>query len=184
RAVLEGVNATKDLKVMRRCADLTDLMAGAAAGVGQLAIIDADFVALDIDTLMRVMIEGCVVIMIGDAYSHPELVAAARDAGTLVAQDVPEALSLASQWANHSELEQPASFEENRDVRIIAVWGPAVAPCRTTLSIEIAASLARPEHKTLLVDADSYGGMVAPAMGLLDEPPGIIAASRLAVQGR
>lgn len=184
RAVLEGVNATRDLKVMRRCADLTDLMAGAAAGVGQLAIIDADFVALDIDMLMRVMVEGCVVIMIGDAYSHPELVAAARDAGTLVAQDVPEALSLASQWANRSESEQLASSEEDRAGRVIAVWGPAGAPGRTTLAIEIAASLARRNHKTLLIDADSYGGMVAPAMGLLDETPGLIAASRLAAQGR
>ena len=64
--------------------------------------------------------------------------------------------------------------------RIITVWGPAGAPGRTTLAIGLAAELAARGHSVCLVDADTYGGTVAPALGLLDESPGFAAACRLA----
>jgi MinD-like ATPase involved in chromosome partitioning or flagellar assembly len=62
----------------------------------------------------------------------------------------------------------------------IAVWGPAGAPGRTTLAINLAAEIAAHGHTVVLADADSYGGAVAPALGLLDEAPGFAAACRLA----
>ncbi|NNC13121.1 regulator [Planctomonas sp. JC2975] len=64
--------------------------------------------------------------------------------------------------------------------RIIAVWGPAGAPGRTSMAITIAAELAALGHSVVLADADPYGGAVAPALGLLDEAPGFAAACRLA----
>lgn len=67
-----------------------------------------------------------------------------------------------------------------RTPRIITVWGPAGAPGRTTLAIGLAAELAARGHNVCLVDADTYGGTVAPALGLLDESPGFAAACRLA----
>ncbi len=67
-----------------------------------------------------------------------------------------------------------------RTPRIITVWGPAGAPGRTTLAIGIAAELAARGHAVCLVDADTYGGTVAPALGLLDESPAFAAACRLA----
>jgi MinD-like ATPase involved in chromosome partitioning or flagellar assembly len=63
---------------------------------------------------------------------------------------------------------------------MIAVWGPAGAPGRTTLAINLAAEIAACGHRVVLVDADSYGGSIAPALGLLDEAPGFAAACRLA----
>jgi MinD-like ATPase involved in chromosome partitioning or flagellar assembly len=60
------------------------------------------------------------------------------------------------------------------------VWGPAGAPGRTTLAINIAAELAAAGGSVALLDADCYGGTVAPALGLLDESPGFAAACRLA----
>lgn len=62
----------------------------------------------------------------------------------------------------------------------IAVWGPAGAPGRTTFAINLAAELAAAGHRVALVDADPYGGSVAPALGLLDEAPGFASACRLA----
>jgi Mrp family chromosome partitioning ATPase len=62
----------------------------------------------------------------------------------------------------------------------IAVWGPAGAPGRTTLAINLAAEIAAHGHTVVLADADSYGGAIAPALGLLDEAPGFAAACRLA----
>ncbi len=73
-----------------------------------------------------------------------------------------------------------AAGRERRHPRIITVWGPAGAPGRTTLAIGIAAELAGRGHAVCLIDADTYGGTVAPALGLLDESPGFAAACRLA----
>lgn len=63
---------------------------------------------------------------------------------------------------------------------IIAVWGPAGAPGRTTVAITVAAELAAAGHSVALADVDTYSGSVAPALGLLDEAPGFAAACRLA----
>ncbi|MEN9620953.1 MAG: hypothetical protein RL499_1146 [Actinomycetota bacterium] len=64
--------------------------------------------------------------------------------------------------------------------RVIAVWGPAGAPGRTTVAIGLAAEFAARGFAVCLADADTYGGTVAPALGLLDESPGFAAACRLA----
>ena len=66
---------------------------------------------------------------------------------------------------------------------IIAVWGPAGAPGRTTIALNLASELARLDQPTVLVDADTYGGCIAQALSLLDEAPGLAAATRSADQG-
>ncbi|WP_353809298.1 AAA family ATPase [Agromyces sp. SYSU T00194] len=63
---------------------------------------------------------------------------------------------------------------------VISVWGPTGAPGRTTLAVELAAAFARRDRSVVLVDADAYGGAVAPRLGLLDAAPGFAAACRLA----
>ncbi|MEP7191597.1 MAG: hypothetical protein ABI903_01890 [Actinomycetota bacterium] len=66
---------------------------------------------------------------------------------------------------------------------IIAVWGPAGAPGRTTIALNLASELAHLGQPTLLVDADTYGGCIAQSLSLLDEAPGLAAATRSADQG-
>ena len=68
--------------------------------------------------------------------------------------------------------------------RVVAVWGPAGAPGRTTVSIGLADEAARLGVSTLLADADPYGGTVAQTVGLADETSGLALASRDAVTGR
>jgi Flp pilus assembly CpaE family ATPase len=67
--------------------------------------------------------------------------------------------------------------------RIVAVWGPTGAPGRTALAVTLAAELAKAGTATLLVDADTYGGAIAQVLGLLDEAPGLAAATRAANSG-
>lgn len=64
--------------------------------------------------------------------------------------------------------------------RVIAVWGPAGSPGRTSIAIAIASELAAAGFSVALADVDTYSGSVAPALGLLDEAPGFAAACRLA----
>lgn len=66
---------------------------------------------------------------------------------------------------------------------VLAVWGPAGAPGRTTTAVNVAAELAASGHSVALVDADPYGGAIAPVLGLLDEAPGFASACRLAGSG-
>ncbi len=67
--------------------------------------------------------------------------------------------------------------------RLVAVWGPAGAPGRSTVAVNVAGEAARAGVSTLLADADVYGGSVATMLGLLDESAGLAAATRLAGSG-
>ncbi|GAA2040486.1 hypothetical protein GCM10009819_27510 [Agromyces tropicus] len=81
-----------------------------------------------------------------------------------------------------SEPERSARASADRP-GVVAVWGPAGAPGRTTTAISLASELAAAGHLVALVDADPYGGAIAPVLGLLDEAPGFASACRLAGSG-
>jgi MinD-like ATPase involved in chromosome partitioning or flagellar assembly len=66
---------------------------------------------------------------------------------------------------------------------VIAVWGPAGAPGRTSVAIAIAAELADAGMTVALGDADTHAASIDPSLGLLDEAPGFAAACRLAGTG-
>ncbi|WP_438353489.1 AAA family ATPase [Microbacterium sp. CJ88] len=66
---------------------------------------------------------------------------------------------------------------------VIAVWGPAGAPGRSTVAIELAAELARGGRHVGLVDADTHAPSLALSLGLADEGPGFAAACRQAELG-
>ncbi|HEY0952244.1 AAA family ATPase, partial [Nocardioides sp.] len=53
-----------------------------------------------------------------------------------------------------------------------------------TVATALAAESARRGRRTLLVDADPYGGSVAQQLGILDEVSGLLSAARLAAAGQ
>lgn len=67
--------------------------------------------------------------------------------------------------------------------RVLAVWGPAGAPGRSTVAVALASELARRRSTTMLVDADPQAGSIAQQLGVLDEVSGLLAAARLATAG-
>ena len=74
----------------------------------------------------------------------------------------------------------PPQPDEPPTGTVVAVWGPAGAPGRTTVAINLAAELASAGFSVALADVDTYSGSIAPALGMLDEAPGFAAACRLA----
>ncbi len=76
----------------------------------------------------------------------------------------------------------PAPADGDR-ARVVAVWGPAGAPGRTTVAVGLAAETARAGRDTFLLDVDPYGGAVAQHLGVLDEVSGLLAAARSANSG-
>jgi MinD-like ATPase involved in chromosome partitioning or flagellar assembly len=95
--------------------------------------------------------------------------------------DLVDAAADWPQFESAARGERPAA-DEPPDSRgtVVAVWGPAGAPGRTTLAIGIAAEIAAAGFTVALCDVDTHSASVAPALGLMDEAPGFAAACRLA----
>ncbi|WP_431800105.1 AAA family ATPase [Microbacterium kunmingense] len=77
----------------------------------------------------------------------------------------------------------PGASGEEPTPRVIAVWGPAGSPGRSTVAVELALELARGGRRVALVDADTHAPALALALGLADEGPGFAAACRHAGRG-
>ncbi|GAB3605521.1 hypothetical protein GCM10027413_09300 [Conyzicola nivalis] len=74
----------------------------------------------------------------------------------------------------------PAAEQREERGTVIAVWGPAGSPGRTTLAVGIAAEIAAAGFSVVLCDVDTHSASIAPVLGLMDEAPGFAAACRLA----
>ncbi len=95
-------------------------------------------------------------------------------------QSEPEPEPVAPTRIPYHPVETEGEHPEPIPSRVITVWGPTGAPGRTVTATALAAELALRGRRVALVDADTYGGTIAPALGLLDESPGFAAACRLA----
>jgi MinD-like ATPase involved in chromosome partitioning or flagellar assembly len=174
--------------VVRRCVDLADLLATAATGTARAALLSGDLRRLDREALARLAAHG--VASVGLAADEPaerrlrqlgvRHVVPADAAPATIAAAVTDAVAGAAE-PQPEPAQQPDV--ERGPGRVVAVWGPTGAPGRTTYAVTLAAELAAAGTSTTLVDADVYGGAVAPALGLLDESPGLAAAVRLANNG-
>lgn len=198
---------THGVRVVRRCVDVVDLLAAAAAGQGRVALVDAGLRRLDADVIDRLRAAQVIpvgVVPRGDGAAEDRLRAAGvthlvpADAEPAVAASVVlDALRSAAEddgaraartFGDPSTsmaippgtAPPPPPGEPPHTGSLIAVWGPTGAPGRTTVAIGLADELARLGAATLLVDADVYGATIAATLGLLDESPGLAAACRQA----
>lgn len=196
--VIRGLGeSADDVQVVRRCVELADVLAVAVSGQARAVVIGDNLAGLDADIIARITEHGVVPIALAetgrpwparylfpvvlDATSEPaalaqQIVAAAR-AGLTVRPAVPAATA-----PDRTEPGGGSTVSTQRG-RIVAVWGPAGAPGRSTVALGIADEIARLGVPTMLVDADPYGGALATMLGLLDESPGIAAACRAAAAG-
>lgn len=184
-AIAAIVGAAPGLAVARRCADLSEALAAAHAGVGAVVLV-SEQPHLHRGTVGEFAAVGVAVVGVPsspDAADHlrglgiEEILPTDADADSLAAL-----VRSAAQKAPDRELALklagpiPAVAPVTRGC-IIAVWGPGGAPGKTTLAAAMAYELAQRES-VLLVDVDTYGGAVAQTLGLLDEAPGIAALAR------
>lgn len=193
--------ADHGVTVVRRCVDVSELLAVAATGTGQAALLSAELRRLDGDAVARLEAAGVAVVGLvepGDDRAAERLrqlgvrqVLPADADPEAIAQALREAVAgagsrdIADPRAALPVLGAPAEPEERPAGRgrVIAVWGPTGAPGRTTVAVGVADELSRLGMSTLLVDADVYGGVIAQVLGLLDESPGLAGAARLAAAG-
>jgi len=209
-AFVAGLERTPaGITVVRRCVDLPDLLAAAAAGTARAVLLSAELRRLDRDALSRLAAAGMAVVGLvtpGDEAAEQRLrhlglqhvlPADAEPAaiGTAVAEALGERGSPAPAYssplaalpdleADDALAEAVAAPVEAGSGRLVAVWGPTGAPGRTTVATGVAGELAAGGTSVLLADADVYGGVVAQLLGFLDEAPGLAAAARLANNGQ
>lgn len=148
--------------------------------------------SLGADAVLRIDAEVGEIVAAAGACARrlaPERESDRRRPGHRPAHEVPGgeqpaagAQSVAADRIGDGSSEQAGGDEERRG-RLVAVWGPSGAPGRTTVAVNLAAELAGLGAGTLLVDADTWGGSVAQALGLLDESAGLAAAVRAGGHG-
>jgi MinD-like ATPase involved in chromosome partitioning or flagellar assembly len=176
--------------VLKRCVDVDDLLAAASSGQADVAVLGVDAPGLDataVDHLRSYGVRPVAVVPGGAALDAACLRAARVGIRALVADDelasLPDAVAAGEeppQTVVRGAADEPALPAAGR---VVAVWGPAGAPGRTTLATALAAELARRRARTVLVDADPYGGAVAQQLGILDEVSGLLSAARVTAGG-
>ncbi|SDW31484.1 AAA domain-containing protein [Arthrobacter sp. yr096] len=207
-AVVEGLERLQGpVTVVRRCEELTELIAACQSGLAVAAVVAEGSGELTTTLVDRL---GAVGVMIVALTDDPVEMARLHSIGVVAAASGIEPAALASTISEAVGRDQSrgrlgsglhAGFSDagadplpapvadiaedwsKNPGKIYAVWGPVGAPGRTLLAVNMAAELAADGQSVILVDADSYGASVAAALGLLDESAGLALACRLADQG-
>lgn len=206
-AYLPGLERLRGpVTVVRRCEDLTELVAACQTGLARAAIIAPGAAELTASLVERLRFAGVVVVALSEVPSGagPGRIEGIEYVGSsaepkVLADAVTRAVDHFDADASRSrgslafadpldlpEVAVPAPLDVAAgpgNGRITAVWGPAGAPGRTTVAINLAAELAAAGSSVLLIDADTYGASISASLGLLDESAGLAQACRIADLG-
>ena len=193
-AALALLGERAGIVVLKRCVDVDDLLAAASAGQAHVAVLGVDAPGLDqaaVEHLRAYAVRPVAIVPGGAALDAAALRATRIGIRAMVAEDdlasLPDAVAAGEEPPD--TVVRPAEPDEETTAtptvagRVIAVWGPAGAPGRTTVATGLAAELARRRLRTVLVDADPYGGAVAQQLGILDEVSGLLSAARVVAGG-
>jgi MinD-like ATPase involved in chromosome partitioning or flagellar assembly len=174
------------LVVLKRCVDLADLLASAATGQADVAVVSGELGGLDADAVMQLLRHDVRCVAVGgseDALARIGVVAVVVPTEMTALPQAVGSAGVRTLVVDPDPLPDPSPDPVATPGRVVAVHGPAGAPGRTTLAIGLAAEHAHLGHRCVLLDADPYGGAVAQHLGVLDEVSGLLAAARLVNSG-
>ena len=196
--------AAAGISIVRRCVDAVDLFAAAAADGQAAVVVSGGLPRLEHDVVERLGSQRRVVGVHDSSESADRLRAlgvttivpwsadvertlhALRDqCGSVAAPPGVWATGLweggvadAEPSTGASPVLPPSGRPVARSGRVVAVWGPAGAPGRTTVALGVAEALMEAGSVVGLVDADTYGPAIALALGLVDDVSGLAVACR------
>ena len=194
---LSFLGEQSDVTVLKRCVDVDDLLASAATGQADAAVVGLDAPGLDTSAVDHLRRHGVrpVAVVPGGLSEGARVHASRLGVATLVGEDELHQLPTALRSDPDPTVERAGADDPVEEApepqaatgpggRVVAVWGPAGAPGRTTVACGIAATLAARQQPVIVVDADPWGGAVAQHLGVLDEVSGLLTAARLATTGQ
>lgn len=174
--------------VVKRCVDVADLMGSAGAGQAVVAVVEGEVPGLDADAVTHLLRYDVRTVAVTAFPQEADRLARIGVVGTAQPEVAAIVQAVGAALAEELVVDPVPVVEESDEPvgegRVIAVWGPAGAPGRTTVALGLAAVLAHRGRPTTLLDVDPYGGAVAQQLGVLDEVSGLLAAARLANTGR
>ncbi|MFL6287532.1 MAG: CpaE family protein [Actinomycetes bacterium] len=174
--VVQAVMTIPDAVVVRRCRDIVELRAVAHAAQVDVVVVDAGLRGLDRDVVTSLAAVGVRLVALGG----DDLTGLVGLGGMSVVDDLSELSEALRRPVQHEVHPEESLVSEHESGRVVVMWGPVGSPGRTTLSIELAASLCRRGEDVMLVDLDTTGPSVAQLLGLIDDTSGVAAAARLA----
>ena len=166
--------------------DVTDLLAHAAAGQADVALVSLDAPGLDAPAVAHLRTHAVRPVAVVDP-AVADGVRSARPAGFRRTVDVRQLDRLADAVLAAAAPSDPADDEPDpgrparrpgQRVRPSRCGDPTGAPGRTTVALGIAGELARRGADPLLLDVDPWGGAVGQHLGVLDEVSGLLACAR------
>lgn len=170
-----GLDAHSEVDVLLRCVDRVEALAAMRSGRVDVLIAVGEPAWFDHQCRAEASLAGIRVVVVGGT-GEWDAWAASLPPDTSIEEIVAT--------ANESEAVVPiAPGGRSKVGKLIAVWGPKGSPGRTTIAIELACEIARTGAPTLLIDGDTYGGDVLQLVGVIEELPTIVWASRLAAKG-
>ncbi len=172
--------------VLKRCVDLSDLLASAATGQADVAVVSGELGGLDADAVMQLLRDDVRCVAVGGGEEHLArlgVVAVVPSTDLALLPDAVASAGTRELVVDPDPFLEPSAGIATAPGRLVAVHGPAGAPGRTTLAIGLAAQHAHRGSASVLIDADPHGGAVAQHLGVLDEVSGLLAAARLVNSG-
>lgn len=177
--VAAAVSAEASLELVLRCVDRVEALAAIRGASIHLILAVGPVGWFDHQCLQEARAQGVRVMGMAADPVEVELLEVAGIEVLPADTGVPglaEAMML-------TEPNEPTPTATGPAGKVIAVWGPKGAPGRTSVAIEVAMTLALSESRTLLADADLYGGDVAQLLGIVEELMGIVPLARKAAKG-
>ncbi len=129
-AAIREIEGSAQLRLVRRCVDVADLLAVAETDLAAAALVTADLTGLDADAVYRLEHAGI------------RVAAVEADDALCRALGIERTLLLGSLDVVARDAPAPRHAPEEQRAPLIAVWGPAGAPGRSTVALGLASAAA------------------------------------------
>lgn len=180
--LVAAINGARGIAVSRRCGDVAELLAAAAAQVGSVAVVSASHLGIDRALVDRLHRMGVQVVGIASPEDMDRVAALGTDATVDGAAGPSAVIAAVVGLRRPGPLPTPPPAATGSGT-VVAVWGTTGAPGRTTVAVNLAHALTA-SGPTALLDADTCAPSIAQVLGLLEESSSIALAVRAASQGR
>ncbi|QIX25948.1 hypothetical protein ncot_04535 [Nocardioides sp. JQ2195] len=187
---LPALTRRPGIVVVKRCVDVTDLLASATTGQADVAVVSLDAPGLDGPAVQHLRHHGVEPVAVladagrGDLGDRMNRLGLVFGVGVDQVDHLPDAVLAAGAADQGQEpTTRPGPAMGAGHGRCTVVWGPAGAPGRTTLALAIAGEFAQRGAAPLVIDADPWGGSVGQHLGILDDVSGLLACARASAAG-